>query len=150
MNLILFSIFAIGIICIMSGYYSDKISQQSNTTIKYIPQYSELNNPNIGSNLHDFYNTTFNDADRWTGYPYAYAEQGLEFPKMKSISHTQFMNKRTWPNLPKDVGAPVYDINKKLLEKSCNNKCFQENKKSEGKGRDNSKFNECKRQCMGK
>jgi len=134
----------------MSGYYSDKISQKSNTIIKYIPQYSEVNNPNTGSNLHDFYSKTFNDVDGWSAYPYAYADQGLQFPKMKSVGPREFMNNRIWHNLEKHTGAPIHNVTKQSSEKSCNDKCFQIHKKSEGKGRDNSKFNECKQQCMKK
>lgn len=153
MNLILFSIFVIGIICIMSGYYGDKISKESTTTIKYIPQYSDPKIPNMGSKLHDFYNTIFSKADKWTTYPYDAAD-GLEFPKMKSVASTDFMGKWTWPSFTRDKsqGAPIYDINKKLSEKSCTADChtkYHIHEKSLVKHQ-NSKLIKCKNKCSEK
>lgn len=152
MNLILFLIFAIGIICIMSGYYSDKISKQLTTTIKYIPQYSSPN-LNIGSKLHNFYSSIFNKADRWTTHPYSAAD-GLAFPTMKPISSTDFMNKWTWPTFTRDenskyLAAPINNNKSKTLG-DCEKTCIESLKslKPLGKGHDFQK--ECLNRCSKK
>lgn len=111
MNIILFSMFVFGIICLMAGYYSDKISKQSTTKIKWTPAYSEPNKSNSETNLHDYYSKIFGESNTWTRYPHAVSEK-LDFPKMKTMSPTDFVN-WTWPNLPTDTrGAPVGDTTK--------------------------------------
>ena len=155
MNTLLFLLIIVGIICIINGLKKDKILLKKETKIKYIPRYSSPDNSlNTGENLHYFYKDNFMKGDRWTSYPYGYSDQGLDFPspkKVKSISHKDFMNNWTWPNFIKSAEAPFYDINKKLIEQNCRDKCFKKHHTHEKLAKHNkSELDKCNNKCITK